>query len=86
VLAGAGIGVGLVLGALVPAIAAPLLDPSIEGAASTAYTVPCGTRRASSKVILPLPQPASSTTSSPLSSRRSSCSAAHFCCGAEIRS
>ena len=59
---------------------------TIDGATSTAYTRPRGTRSASSAVTRPEPQPASSTTSSPDSASRSSCSRAHASCGSETRS
>ena len=48
---------------------------TIDGAASTAITRPCGSRSCSTRVTLPVPQPASSTVSSPRSTSRSSTSA-----------
>jgi hypothetical protein len=59
---------------------------TIAGAASTAITRPRGTRSISIAVTRPLPQPASSTVSSPLSSSRSSTGPAHSTCGLETRS
>ena len=49
--------------------------------ASTATTRPRGRRSSSSRVTRPEPQPASSTVSSPRSSRRSRTSRAHATCG-----
>ena len=48
--------------------------------------VPRGRRCTSSSVILPEPQPASSTTSSPSSASRSSSGCAQRCWGVEMRS
>ena len=55
---------------------------SIDGDASTATTRPRGTRSRIVAVTRPLPQPASSTVSSPASSSRSRIGAAHRNCGA----
>ncbi len=59
---------------------------TIAGAASTAITLPFGTRSMTISVTRPLPQPASSTVSSPRSSSRSITAAAHSTCGVETRS
>ena len=58
---------------------------TIEGEPSTATTRPRGSRSISIPVTRPLPQPASSTTSSPLSSSRSRIDCAHSWCGTETR-
>ncbi len=53
---------------------------------STAITLPSGTRSSSSSVTRPVPQPASSTRSSPRRSRRSMTSRAIVNCGSDCRS
>ena len=59
---------------------------SIDGEASRATTWPRGSRASSSSVTRPVPQPASTTVSSPSSSRRSSTARPHRACGADTRS
>ena len=59
---------------------------TIEGEPSTAITRPRGSRCWIARVTRPLPQPASSTISSPSRGSRSSTSAAHSCCGVDTRS
>jgi hypothetical protein len=58
----------------------------IEGDSSIAITRPCGSRSISACVMRPEPQPASSTVSSPRSSRRSSTPRPSASIVAEMRS
>ena len=59
---------------------------TIDGAASTAITRPSGRRSSSSSVTRPVPQPASSTVSSPRSGSRSSTGLGHLDLRLETRS